>query len=95
MCVCDSRTVADRTNENGGNMESKVISREYVKKNYIHKNKILKLKEKLENEYQCAIKGFMKKQIVTSVVDGTIAQETGWILQEIDKILEGTKDADK
>ena len=30
----------------------------------------------------------MKKQIPTSVVDGTIVQELGWILGEIDKILD-------
>ena len=52
------------------------------------KNKIRELKEKLVKEYVCATKGFMKKQIPTSVVDGTIAQETGWIIAEIDKILE-------
>lgn len=74
---------------------NKVVSREYVEKNYIHKDKIIKLKDAIKKEYDASIEGFMQKQIPTSVVDGTIAQETGWILQELDKILEGTKDANK
>ena len=46
-----------------------------------------KLKDKLVKEYEAAQEGFIKKQIPTSVVDGTIVQEVGWILNEIDKIL--------
>ena len=45
------------------------------------------LREKIAKEYDCAMEGFMKKQIPTSIVDGTIVQELGWILQEIDKII--------
>ena len=52
------------------------------------KEKLKEFKEKIIKEYYCAIEGFMKKQIVTSIVDGTIAQELGWILSEIDKILD-------
>lgn len=48
---------------------------------------LAKLREKIQTECDCAIEGFMKKQIPTSVVDGTIVQELGWILQDIDKIL--------
>lgn len=55
---------------------------------FVPKIKLLELREKLQKEYDCARKGFMKKQIPTSVVDGTIVQEIGWILQEIDKLLE-------
>lgn len=55
-------------------------------------NKLEILKTKLLKEFECANEGFMKKQIPTSVVDGTIAQEVGWILQEIEDILqEGDK----
>ena len=50
--------------------------------------RLKKLKEKIIKEYDCAREGFMKKQIPTSVVDGTIVQELGWILGEIDKILD-------
>lgn len=50
-------------------------------------DELIKLRTALQKEYNCAIEGFMKKQISTSVVDGTIAQETGWILNELDKIL--------
>lgn len=45
------------------------------------------LKGKIIKEQDCAKEGFMKKQIPTSIVDGTIVQELGWILEEIDKIL--------
>lgn len=54
--------------------------------------KIKNLKEKITKEYDCAIEGFMKKQIPTSVTDGAIAQELGWILGEIDKILDNGSD---
>jgi predicted RNase H-like nuclease (RuvC/YqgF family) len=55
-------------------------------------NKLEILKTKLLKEFECANEGFMKKQIPTSVVDGIIAQEVSWILQEIDDILqEGDK----
>ena len=50
-------------------------------------DELIKLRTALQKEYNCAMEGFMKKQISTSVVDGTIAQETGWILNELDKIL--------
>lgn len=50
-------------------------------------DELIKLRTALQKEYDCAMEGFMKKQISTSVVDGTIAQETGWILNELDKIL--------
>ena len=45
------------------------------------------LKGKIIKEQKCAMEGFMKKQIPTSIVDGTIVQELGWILQEIDNII--------
>lgn len=51
-------------------------------------NKLVIIKTKLLKEFECAKEGFMKKQIPTSVVDGTIVQEVGWILQEINDVLQ-------
>ena len=57
-----------------------------IKDDYVYEE-LSKLKDKLVKEYEAAQEGFIKKQIPTSVVDGTIVQEVGWILNEIDKIL--------
>lgn len=57
-----------------------------IKDDFIYEE-LSKLRDRLDIEYEAAQEGFMKKQIPTSVVDGTIVQEVGWILQEIDKIL--------
>ena len=50
-------------------------------------DEIKELRDTIQKEYEYAMEGFMKKQLATSVVDGTIAQETGWILNRIDEIL--------
>ena len=74
-----------------------VARKEFLKNKYKEQDdyipviKLQELKKKLQKEWDCAREGFMKKQIPTSVVDGTIVQEIGWILQEIDKLLEGEK----
>lgn len=69
-------------------LKSKVIEYNEKINDYIPKSKVREMKDKLLKEYKCAEEGFMKKQIPTSVVDGTIVQELGWILQEIDKLLQ-------
>ncbi len=69
--------------------EKNIAIENLLKRNKELEESLIKLKEKMQKEYNCAIEGFIKKQIPTSVVDGTIAQELGWILQEIDKILGG------
>ena len=65
---------------------SEFISKDKIKDDYVYEE-LSKLKDKLVKEYEAAQEGFIKKQIPTSVVDGTIVQEVGWILNEIDKIL--------
>ena len=50
-------------------------------------DEIKELRDTIQKEYEYAMEGFTKKQLATSVVDGTIAQETGWILNKIDEIL--------
>ena len=62
------------------------VSKNEIKDDYVYEE-LSKLKDKLVKEYEAAQEGFIKKQIPTSVVDGTIVQEVGWILNEIDKIL--------
>ena len=70
-------------------MENKVISREYVKKNYLHKDKIKeKLLKPIQEEGQKTYDEFMDRDNKDFEIAGAILQELGHIEGIILELLE-------
>lgn len=73
---------------------NKVISREYVEKNYIHKDKIEKKIKELEREFDFYA-GRCHHEWQDGEFDGEVCDEIAIKISTLKRILEETKDANK